>query len=189
MIFRSALCAVLLISIAGCATVPRSNPEAEIMLLDAGRALDGVNEQTRTFYSELHGLQKEIEVLRQEPGWKDFEAILLYSPSLRETFTEEEVPPEALPLLEEWTKKWNAPWPQMLAEYQALADRCIILEARRTALGERILAAQAKYIKAAMSELSAGRYPEGKAIYGIVEMLDKPKQELDGYAVNAVGLY
>jgi hypothetical protein len=77
----------------------------------------------------------------------------------------------------------------MLARYQALADRCIILEARRIALGERILAAQAKYIGATLSEYHAGRYPEGKAIYGIVELLDKSKQELDAYAVNEVGLY
>ena len=188
-IVRIVLSILLLFSLAACATAPPKNPQVQARLADANRTLDGLNAQIAAFYPEMNGLIQSIDLLRKAPGWAEFEGILRYAPSLQEVLREEEVSPNVLPLLEEWSAQWNRPWQRMLSEYQGIADRCTIADARRLALVERLLAVQAKYIGASILELSSGRYSPGKEIYGVVEFLDKTRQELETYGLNDVGLY
>lgn len=184
-----ALCALFLIILPACATVPRQQPAIETKLLEANSALDSVNEQSYAFYAQLGELLQRINQFRAQPGWMEFEQILLEFSSLRDPESAIEITPEIESRLEQWGRRWKTPWEEMLAGYRNLGDRCIVLEAKRLALRERFLAVEAKYLAAAVAELSAGREKQGGEIYSVVELLEKSSDELNSYQTDDLGLY
>ncbi len=109
-------------------------------------------------------------------------------PSLRDPDAEIEITPDAESRLADWGRTWNASGEETLVDYRDLVDKCIILEAKRLALRERLLVAQAKYLAAVMLELSAGREKEAKEIYSVVEVLDRSGAELNSYQTDDNGL-
>jgi hypothetical protein len=190
-------CVLLIWALSGCAGLPGNgnsnaalrSTEAEAKVVEANRELDSVNEQSAVFYAQLASVLQEIKELRRQPGWNEFEHILSEYPSLKDPDNEMEVSGEIKSRLSEWSGKWGTPWEQILEGYRRLVDKCIILEAKKLAVRERLLAVQARYISAAMLEISAGREKEGTEVYSIVEMLDKPNMELNSYQPDDFGLY
>jgi hypothetical protein len=68
-------------------------------------------------------------------------------------------------------------------------DKFTILEAKKLAVREKLLAVQAGYLAAVIMEASAGHAKEGKEIYAVVDDLDKTGAELDSYQPDDLGLY
>ena len=161
----------------------------EAKLVEANTALDAANEQSSAFYAELASVPLEIKEFQGRPGWSEFEQILMDYPSLRDPEKDAEITSDMRSRLSEWSLKWNTPWENALGGYHHLVDKCIILEARRLAVREKLLAVQAKYLGAVLAEASAGREKEGKEIYAVVEAIDKTEAELDSYRTNDLGLY
>lgn len=172
-----------------CATAPPRNPQAEAKLVEANRDLDALNERINSFYGELSVLQAEIAKLTEQPRWEEMEEIIRATPSMQDPEADPRAEFEASPALAAWKGKRDEVWEALLDRYLALADRCIILEARRISILEKLLAAQAKYIGATLMEANAGRYEQGKSIYSVVEVLSTTQNELESYNLNAVGLY
>jgi len=185
-LFLVALAAFFL---AGCASIPRQRPEAEVKLVEANSALDSVNEMSAPFYAQLGKVIEEVKQFCGRPGWTEFEQVLLEYPTLKDADNQIDITPEIEANLSGWALRWNASWEETLTGYHDLVDKCIIVEARKLALRERILAVQAKYLAAVMLELSAGREQQGKEIYSVVEVLDKSGAELLSYEVDDLGLY
>lgn len=186
LIVAAALAASLL---AGCASVPKGKPEVEAKLTEAAEALDYVNRQSSVFYDQLGSVIEEIRQFCSRPGWLEFEQILLEYPTLRDPDVEIELTPEIEGRLSAWGGRWNASGEQTLVGYHNLLDKCIILEAKRLALRERLLAAQAKYITATLLEDSMGSKKQAKEIYSMVDLLDKTGAELNSYQMDDLGLY
>ena len=175
--------------LAGCASVPKGKPEVEAKLTEAADALDYVNRQSSVFYDQLGSLIEEIKQFCGRPGWLEFEQILLEYPALRDPDSEIDITPEIEKRLSAWGGRWNASGEQTLVGYHDLLDKCIILEAKRLALRERLLAVQAKYIGATMLEYSTGSEKQAKEIYSMVELLDKTGAELNSFQTDDLGLY
>jgi hypothetical protein len=95
----------------------------------------------------------------------------------------------SIPETAAWSRKWKRPWKSLFSDYLGLVDRCSIMEARRTALLERLFVVQAKYIGATTMELSKGRYEQAQTLYSRVEMLTGTETELKVYQLNTIGLY
>ena len=186
LIVAAALAASLL---AGCASVPKGKPEVEAKLTEAAEALDYVNRQSSVFYDQLGSVIEEIRQFCSRPGWLEFEQILLEYPTLRDPDVEIELTPEIEGRFSAWGGRWNATGEQTLVGYHNLLDKCIILEAKRLALRERLLAAQAKYITATLLEDSMGSKKQAKEIYSMVDLLDKTGAELNSYQMDDLGLY
>ncbi len=187
-------CIVLIAALSGCAglpgrgSVPPSPPEAEAKLMEANRALYDVKEQLSVFYAKQASALEEIKVFRGRPGWNEFEQILLEYPLLKDPDNEVEI--EGVESrLSEWSLKWKTLWKKTLEDYYNLVDECSILEAKKAAVREKLLAVQAKYLTAVVMEASAGRAKEGKEIYSIVETLDKSNEELNSCQLDDMGLY
>ncbi len=188
------VCIFLIGSLAGCAGlagkgVTHRVPEAEAKLLEANMALDAVNAQSSEYYAQLGPLLQQIKNFRAQPGWSQFEQILLEFPVLRDPDNEVEITPELESRFSEWSRRWKTSWEDTMEGYRYLVDKCIIMEAKRLAARERLLAEQARYIFVAASEWKAGRYKEGNEIYSVVDMLDKSAAELNSYQVDELGLY
>jgi hypothetical protein len=186
---------LLLVSVSGCAglqgktgVVPRV-PVTETVLKEANAALDVANEQSSAFYAELASVSREIKVFQGRPGWGEFEKILMDYPSLRDPDNEAEMSPEIRSKLSAWGIRWKTSWEDALGGYHHLVDKCIILEAKRLAVREKLLVIQAKYLRAVLTESTAGREKEGKEIFAVVEAIDKTNAELDSYRTNDLGLY
>lgn len=179
--------------LSGCASIQsKPGPEAkmaEAKMVEAAEALDYVNRQSADFYSQLGRLMEEIKRFCARPGWLEFEQVLLEYPSLRDPDSQVELTPELEGRFSQWGRRWKSSWEQTMVEYRDLVDKCIIIEAKRLALRERMIAIQAKYIAAAMLELTAGREEQGKEIYALVELLDKTGAELNSYQTDDLGLY
>jgi hypothetical protein len=180
----------------GCASLrpgpgrgPDITPEVQAKLVEANRALDVANERAATFYAELAPLQEEIKQFCSGPGWDEFEQILLEFPELRDTDNQIEITPEMQTRLDDWAKKWSTSWEATLTGYHDLVDRCLILEAKRLAARERLLAVQAKFLTAVMSEVAVGHEQRGREIFAVVELLDKTGEELNSYQLNDLGFY
>ena len=187
-------CIVLIAALSGCAglpgrgSVPPSPPEAEAKLMEANRALYDVKEQLSVFYAKQASALEEIKEFRGRPGWNEFEQILLEYPLLKDPDNEVEI--EGVESrLSEWSLKWKTLWKKTLEDYYNLVDECSILEAKKAAVREKLLAVQAKYLTAVVMEASAGRAKEGKEIYSIVETLDKSNEELNSCQLDDMGLY
>lgn len=199
LIFRQLTAYALLSAVlAGCATAPFGRPKteqkiptakSETVLLEANKELDTVNEQSSAFYAQLGPVLQEIKQFTAQPGWGEFEQILLEYPPLRDPDSELELTPEIESRFSDWSRKWNGSWEERFLGYRDLVDKCIILEAKKLAVRERLLVVQAKYVAAVMLEVSAGHEKEGKEIYSVVEVLDKTSAELNSYQPNDLGLY
>ena len=173
----------------GKSTVATGPSRAEIKLTEANKALDAVNEQSSDFYAQLGSLTEEIAEFRHRPSWSGFEQILLEYPSLKDPDNETEITPEMESRLGDWSRKWKTSWEQTLEEYLRLVDKCTILDAKKLAVKERLLAVQARYLAVVIMEASAGREKQGREIYSVVEALDKTGAELDSYKPDDLGLY
>ncbi len=188
-------CIVLIAAISGCAGlqgrggVAAGPSPAEVKLMEANKALDAVNEGSSAFYAQLNSVIAEISEFRSRPYWNEFEQILLEYPSLRDPDNEAEITPDMESRLSEWSLKWKTAWEQTLEDYLRLVDKCTILEAKKLAVREKLLAVQAGYLAAVIMEASAGHEKEGKEIYSVVEDLDKTSAELDSYQPDDLGLY
>jgi hypothetical protein len=185
----------LILAVSGCASLPGKGgiapqpPETEAKLEEANISLDAANVQSAAFYAELGSALREIREFQGRPGWKEFEQILLDYPSLRDPDREAEITPGMRSRLSGWSLEWKTPWESTLGGYHHLVDKCIILEAKRLAAREKLLAVQARYLAAVMMEVSAGREKKGKEIFSVVEALDGTNAELDSYRTNDLGLY
>ena len=187
-------CIVLIAALSGCAGltgrggVPPSPPEAEAKLMEANRALHDVKEQLSVFHSQLDSALEEIKEFRGRPGWNEFEQILLEFPALKDPDNEVEI--EGVESrLSEWDLKWKTSWKKTLEDYYYLADKCSMLEAKRAAVRQKLLAVQSMYLTAVVMEASAGRAKQGKEIYSVVETLDKSNEELNSSQPDDMGLY
>jgi hypothetical protein len=194
--FSYSLASVFLIAaVSGCAGLSVKGgiappvPGAEAKLQEANLALDAVNEQSSAFYAELASVLLEIKEFQDRAGWSDFERILLDYPSLRDPDTEAEKAPAIMSRLSEWGLEWNTSWENALSRYHQLVDRCIILDAKRLAVREKLLVVQAGYLSVVLAEATSGHEKEGKEIFAVVEALDKTNAELDSYQPNDLGLY
>ncbi len=179
-------------NLSGCASIQSTKPDvkmAEAKMVEAADALDYVNRQSSDFYSQLGSLMQEIKRFCAKPGWLEFEQIILEYPSLKDPDNRVELSPPLEKQFSQWGRKWKSSWEQTMLEYRYLVDKCIIIEAKRLAVRERLIAIQAKYIQAAMLEFSAGREKQGKEIYALVELLDKTGAELQSYQTDDLGLY
>jgi len=187
-------CILLIAALSGCAGLPGRGsvlprpPEAEAKLMEANRALDDVKEQLSVFHTQLASVLQEIKEFRSRPGWNEFEQILLEYPSLKDPENEAEIA-GAESLLSEWGLKWKASWEDTLEGYHYLVDKCSLLEAKKLAVRENLLAVQTRYLSAVVMEASAGREREGKEIYSIVETLDKTNEELNSCQLDDLGLH
>jgi hypothetical protein len=195
-IFTYFIVSILLIAaLSGCAGLPAKGTyapgpsQAEVKLMETNKALDAVNGQSSAFYTQLNSVIGQIDELRSRPCWNEFEQILLAFPSLRDPDDEAGITAEMRSRLSEWSQKWKTGWEQTLEEYLSLVDKCTILEAKRLAAREKLLAVQARYLAIVVMEASAGREKQGKEIYSIVEALDKSGAELDSYQPDDLGLY
>jgi len=188
-------CILLIASITGCAglqgrgRVAAGPSQAEVKLMEANKALDAVNEQSSAFYAQLSSVSAEINEFRSRPYWNGFEQILLEYPSLKDPDNEAEITPDMEARLSGWGLKWKTSWEQILDEYLHLVDKCTILEAKKLAAREKLLAVQAKYLAVVIMEAWAGREKEAKETYSVVEALDKSTAELDSYQPDDLGLY
>jgi hypothetical protein len=157
--------------------------------MEANRALDAVNEQSSVFYAQLGSTLQEIKEFRGRPGWNEFEQILLEYPPLKDPDNETEIEADIQSRLSEWGRKWKTSWEKTLYDYHHLVDKCTILEAKKLAVKDKLLAVQARYLAVVIMESSAGREKEGKEVYSVVETMDKSKMELDSYQPDDLGLY
>lgn len=178
---------VVPVFLSGCSTVSKRNVAVETNLAIANLGLDEFEVKSQVFYSEIRPLISDIKALYGRPGWMEMEAVILENPILREV--EEKIP--ELPGMKEWSRRWNAPWEELYSDYVGLVDRCSIVEAKRMSLKESLLVLEAKYVQATSMELNSegGTYKSAKAIYGVVETLEKYEMDLDSYAIGPIGLY
>ena len=187
-------CIFLIAALSGCASlpgrssVPPSPPEAEAKLMEANRALDDAKEQLSVFYAQQASALQEINEFRGRPGWNEFEQILLEYPLLKDPDNEAEI--EGVESrLSEWSLKWKTPWKKTLGDYYNLVDECSLLEAKKAAVRQKLLAVQARYLTAVVMEASAGRAKQGEEIYSVVKTLDKSNEELNSCQPDDLGLY
>ena len=183
--------AVVPFALSGCATGPARNAPVQNtvavqnLVAIANLGLDDFEVRAQLFYADIHPLVSDIKSLYSQPGWPEMEEIVLTNSVLREP--EEKVP--ELPEMAAWSRNWNRPWEELYSEYLGLVDRCSIMEAKRMALKEVLLVLESKYVQAAGMELNSGTYRSAKAIYGVVEALEKREVDLDSYAIGPIGLY
>jgi hypothetical protein len=186
---------LLIAAVTGCAglqgrgNVAPGPSRIEAKLMEINKALDEANQQSSAFYVQLNSVIEEIGELRSRPYWNEFEQILLEYPLLKDPDNEVESTPEMRSRLSEWSMKWKTGWEQTLKDYHLLVDKCTILEAKRLAAREKLLAVQAGYLAVVIMESKAGREEEGREIYTAVESLDKAGAELDSYQPDDLGLY
>lgn len=187
---RAIVCGVLtLISLGACATLPQANPRADAKLAEANASLDALSADISVFYEDLAALLEDIKTLTEHPGWSDMEVIIatIESASVSEGESPRERDHEDD--IAEWTAHWGDSAEELLAQYQSLADRCSIFEARRIGLIGRLVAMQAWYLEITFLELSANRQAQAEAAYSTVEALSRTQEELDSYPLDAMGLY
>ncbi|MHC1726061.1 MAG: hypothetical protein AB9866_08675 [Syntrophobacteraceae bacterium] len=184
-----AIAALLLVFTTGCASVPKPEQQTETRLVDANSALDAVNEQSTAFYTQLGATIQKVKEFCTQLGWSEFEQILLEYPSLRDPDNDSELTPDIESRLAEWGRRWKVSWEDRLIGYLKLVDHCTVLEAKRLAVRERMLAVQAKFLAAVMLESYAGRDKKARDIYTVVEMLDNAGVELNSYQPDDLGLF
>ena len=181
--------ALILFTLGACTTFPRANPAAEAKLVEANAALDALSADINVFYEYLAALLEDIKTLTEPPGWYDMEVLIatLESASLGEG--ESPLQRGYEDGIAEWTAQWGDAAEELLAQYQSLADRCSISEARRIGLIGRLVAMQAWYLEITFLELSANRQAQAEAAYSTVQALSRTQDELDSYVLDAMGLY
>ncbi len=182
-------CLLVLTSLGACATLPQANPKTEAKLREANAALYALSADIHAFYESLEPLLRDIRTLSEHPGWRDMEVLITAGEAT--PGDEQEIPldRERKKALSDWTAKWGDSGDRLFAQYQALADRCSISEARRIGLIGRLVSMQAGYLEITFLELSANRESQAEAIFSTVEALSKTQEELDSYTPDALGLY
>lgn len=188
---RSCLSVVMLLfGLCSCATAPPSkNPQADAALAQANLALDEVNQRTQRFYVDFDELWKDLLVFYEHPGWPDTRRIIESYPYPEEDTGNPVEDTARNNAKAAWTVKWKEPWEAIFARYLELVKRCTALEVRRIALISDILGVQGRFLGVSVLEYSSGRYEQGKATDGIVEVLAKSSEELNSYSINSMGLY
>lgn len=188
---RSALTALFaVLFLCRCATLPPSqNPEADSALAQANLALDQVNQRTQQFYAEFDALWKDLIAFYEHPGWPDTKRIVESFPYPEDDSGDPAEDTARSKAKAAWTLKWKEPWEGMFARYLELVKRCTALEVRRIALISDILGVQGKFLGVSVLEYSKGRYEQGRATDGVVEILARSSEELNSYAINSLGLY
>jgi hypothetical protein len=180
---------LILASLAACATLPKPNPRAEARLQEANTALDSLSADSTAFYEKLEVLRQDIKELYEHPGWSEMEAVIASATSRTEIEDDFFADQDLQNALDAWTAKWGDSGEDLFLHYRSLADRCSISEARRIGLIGRLSSLQALYLEAVFVELSANRYAQAETIFGTVQALSKAEDELNSYALNAIGLY
>lgn len=171
----------------GCATTGhKMNPRTAEALVMADQALDSFNQKLARFSASMDSLLPEIALLKERPEWPLVEGVA------REALAE--IPPVELNQPDILAMRGVDPTvisriEPVFEDYLALADRCLVLEARRVALTEELLSVESTYIAATVRELSAGHYDHGRSIYSVVEALSKIEIDLNSRQLDAVGLY
>jgi hypothetical protein len=170
-------------------TPPAPDSRTASVIEEAGAVLDSVTEDTRRIYAEQGTLRGELLELTSRPEWTEMEAIILATPSARLLEGDYLEDMKNSGEVKAWVRKWNKPWKPIFQDYVKLADRCSIVEARRTALKSRIIEVQVKYLVAAEAAERAGNVDLAKALVNMVDILSDTVTELDGFTLNEVGLY
>jgi hypothetical protein len=185
----SAIWILLLVTLMGCATMPKANPRVEAKLEEANAALDRLSADLPLFYSNLEALLQDLKTLYDYPGWSDLEAIL--ASTFPEPENEERVPGNLgmKQALHDWMARWGESGEDLYSRYLSLVDRCTISEARRIGLAGRLSSLQATYLEVTFMELAANRHAQAKAVFATVEALSKAEDELNSYSLNALDLY
>jgi hypothetical protein len=190
---RFLMCVFVAAFLSACAgarvTPPAPDSRTASVIEEAGAVLDSVTEDTRRIYAEQGTLRGDLLGLTSRPEWAEMEAIIQATPSARllegdyleDMRTSKEV--------KAWVQKWNQSWKPIFQDYIKLADRCSIVEARRTALKSRIIEVQVKYLVAAEAAERAGNVDLAKALVKMVDILSDSVTELDSFTLNEVGLY
>jgi hypothetical protein len=189
MLHRLIGCCIIFISLGACATLPKTNPRAEAKLLEANAALDALSADISVFYEYLATLLEDIQTLSEHPGWSDMEVLIGTGEATPVGEGETSLERERKNGFSEWTARWGDSGEELFAQYQFLADRCSISEARRIGLIGRLVSMQAWYLEITFLELSANRQAQAEAAYSTVEALSKTQDELDSYTLDAIGLY
>ena len=187
MLMRSLLC-LMLLGLTACATIPAKNPEAERKLAEAGETLDTLNESIMKFHADIAPLRDAVKTLKEDPLWPEMEAVLTSAPSLQTAENPEEEA-HRIPAFQEGERKWKRQWKDLFARYQGLSDRCTIMEAKRTALVERLMVAEAKYLEAFILENTAGRKAQAESIALVMDSLNRVENDLSVYKLTDLGLY
>ncbi|MHC1745122.1 MAG: hypothetical protein AB9873_19125 [Syntrophobacteraceae bacterium] len=181
---------IVLFCLCSCATVPRSqNPEADTALAQANLSLDQINQRTQQFYTDFDVLWKDLTVFYSHPGWPDARKIVESFPYPEDDSEDPREDTVRANAKAEWTLKWKEPWEEMFTHYLELVKRCTALEVRRIALISDILGVQGRFLGVSVLEYSKGRYDQGRASDGIVEILARSSEELNSYSINSLGLY
>lgn len=183
------ICALILISVGACATLPKANPKAEAKLAEANAALGALSADINAYYDYLATLLEDIQTLSEHPGWSDMEVLIGTGEATPVGEGETPLERERKSGFSEWTAQWGDSGEELFAQYQFLADRCSISEARRIGLIGRLVSMQAWYLEITFLELSANRQAQAEAAYSTVEALSKTQDELDSYTLDAIGLY
>lgn len=182
-------CILVLIHLGACAALPKANSRAEAKLLEANATLDSLRADINAFYESLNILLADIRTLGEQPGWYEMAAIIAAGEAT--PGGEDELLPDGdrQNKFSHWTAEWGDSGEELLFQYQSLADRCSISEARRIALVGRLLAMQAWYLEITFRELAANRQDQAEAAYGTVEALSSTQEELESYPLDPTGLY
>lgn len=180
---------LVLFSLEACATLPKTNPNAEAKLAEANAALEALSADINSYYEYLVALLQDITTLTAQPGWDDMEALIAAGEATPVGEEETRLEQERKNGFSEWCAKWGGSGEELFAQYQFLADRCSISEARRIGLIGRLVSMQAWYLEITFLELSANRQAQAEAAYSTVETLSKTQDELDSYTLDGIGLY
>jgi hypothetical protein len=190
-------CILIITGLSACATTTTTttttarSSKTQEKLTEANLVLDSIAMETQQYYTEAENVRHEVRALYHHPGWPEMrqiiDAMAMAASGSKEkgSMTDAQV----VSATEEWNHKWNEPWQAMFSEYISLVKRCSALELQRITLQSKILEAQAKYLGAAVSEYTDGRYTQGKSMEEIVEILGRSAGELDSYTVDSMGLY
>lgn len=134
MAFCLAICGMVLVSAAACATTDRSDPELQARRAKAYAQLNQWYRRFNEFARQADTLVQEIGLLRNHPGWADMEDIIKAAPSieyLEGTITAER---KTVTAIDQWSRRWRAPGEKMITNYIALTERSKELERERMAL-------------------------------------------------------
>ena len=184
-----AFCVLMVIGLTACATPRVLNSKTQVKVAKANVVLDEIASETKRFYMDAETVRQEVRTLYRHPGWPEMQELI---DAMADSQTKGDAALTESGLMkatEEWSRKWSRPWQEVFSEYIVLVKRCSALELQRIALHSKILEAQAKYLGAAVTEYSDGRYDQGRSLEEIVEILGTSAGELDSYTVDSMGLY
>ena len=182
-------CVLLMTGLTACATTQVISPKTRVKVSQANVVLDEIVSQTRQFYTDAEAVRMEVRTLYRHPGWPEMQEIINAMADIQTNREASLTESQVIKATEDWSRKWSRPWQDTFSEYLSLVKRCSGLELQRISLQSKILEAQAKFLGAAVTEYSGGRYDQGRSLEEIVEILGRSAGELDSYTVDSMGLY